>query len=211
MRYQCIIFDCDGVLVDSETISNQVVVDLANQHNANITLEYAIKHFAGTSLSFVKEHIEGIIQKELSDDFERDYRRLSFEKFQTDLQPIKGIPELLNRLTIPFCVASNGPLNKMELNLKLIGVLDHFKGNMFSAYEIEKWKPDPSLFLHAAKTMGFLPSECIVIEDSLSGVKAAKSGNFDVLAYTNEYKKEVFEKEGVSTFSSMEELPELLK
>lgn len=212
MRYQCIIFDCDGVLVDSETISNQVVVDLANQQGANITLAFAIKHFAGTSLRYVKQHIEGIIQKELTGDFERDYRRLSFQRFQTDLQPIKGIPELLNSLEIPFCVASNGPLNKMELNLSLIGVLDHFnKGNMFSAYEIGKWKPDPTLFLHAAKTMGFQPSECIVIEDSMSGIKAAKAGGFDVLAYTNEHKQEVFEKEGITTFSSMKELPELLK
>ncbi|MEQ6124005.1 HAD family hydrolase [Pseudotenacibaculum sp. MALMAid0570] len=211
MNYKCIIFDCDGVLVDSETISNQVVVDLANSYGANITLEYAIQHFAGTSLSYVKSHIEELIQQDLPDNFEKDYRRISFERFQQDIQPIQGITELLDELTIPFCVASNGPLNKMKLNLELTGLLHYFKGNLFSAYEIKKWKPDPTLFLYAAKTMGFQPKDCLVIEDSISGIKAAKSGGFDVFAFTNKHKKEVFEKENVPSFSSMKAIRDALK
>ena len=102
----------------------------------------------------------------------------NFERFQQDIQPIEGIVELLDRLTIPFCVASNDPLNKMKLNLELMRLLHYFKENLFNAYEIKKWKPDPTLFIHATETMGFHPKDCLVIEDSISGVKASKKSGF---------------------------------
>lgn len=211
MKYKCIIFDCDGVLVDSEAISNQVIVDLANKEGANIDLAYAIKHYAGTSLSFLKTDIEKRIQKKLPSNFDQEYRRISYLKFQTDIQPVEGIHDLLEILQIPFCVASNGPLDKMKLNLKATSLLPFFEGNMFSAYELNKWKPDPALFLHAAKTMGFLPNECVVVEDSLSGIKAAKAGGFDVYGFTHNHNIEAFKEAGATVFSSMNELYDLLK
>lgn len=210
MKYKCIIFDCDGVLVDSEAISNQVIVDLANTNGAAIDLAYAIKYFAGTSLSYVRKSIEQIIQKPLPDSFEKEYRFRSFEKFRSEIRPVKGIPELLDRLQIPFCVASNGPTNKIILNLELTGLLHHFSGKIFSAYEIDQWKPDPLLFITAAKTMGFEPQDCLVVEDSLSGVKAAIAGGFDVYALCTEQKEMVFSSLGAKTVRSIEELQEIL-
>lgn len=210
MKYKCIIFDCDGVLVDSESISNQVIVDLANAQGANIDLAYAIKHYAGTSLRFVKDDIERIIEKSLPSNFDQEYRRISYLKFQTDIKAIEGIHEVLDSLEIPFCVASNGPLNKMKLNLNCTGLTDYFKENMFSAYEINAWKPNPKLFLHAAETMGFTPNECLVIEDSMSGVKAAIAGGFHVFAFTNGHSKEEFVEENIQIFDSMKELIQLL-
>jgi len=211
MKYKCIIFDCDGVLVDSESISNQVIVDLANTQGANIDLDYAIKHYAGTSLRFVKDDIERIIGKKLPSNFDQEYRRISYLKFQTEIQPVQGIRKVLEALTTPFCVASNGPLAKMELNLQVAELYEYFRGNLFSAYEIGKWKPDPALFLHAADVMGFYPKECVVVEDSMSGIKAAKAGGFDVFGFAHNQNKEAFLKEGATVFSEMKELLSLLR
>lgn len=210
MKYKCIIFDCDGVLVDSEPISHQVLVELANSYGANITYEYAHEKFAGTFLSYVVSHIEGLIGKKVPDNFESEYRRISFERFGQSIQPIPGIKELLNRIKIPVCVASNGPLNKMKLNLEHTGLLHFFEGHMFSAYQINSWKPNPELFLHAAKTMKFLPNECLVIEDSLSGVKAAISGGFEVFALGNDENYEALQKAGAQVFKTMKEIESFL-
>ena len=211
MKYKCIIFDCDGVLVDSESISNQVIVDLANTQGDNIDLDYAINHYAGTSLRFVKDDVERIIGKKLPSNFDQEYRRITYLKFQTEIQPVQGIQKVLEALTIPFCVASNGPLAKMELNLQVTELYEYFGGNLFSAYEIGKWKPDPALFLHAAEVMGFHPKECVVVEDSMSGIKAAKAGGFDVFGFAHNQNKDEFFKEGATVFSEMKELLSLLR
>ncbi|MBB1489925.1 HAD-IA family hydrolase, partial [Oceanospirillum sp. D5] len=100
------------------------------------------------------------------------YRARTFETFKKEIQPIKGIKEVLENLKIPFCTASSGPENKIRLNLELTGLLPFFGDNIFSCYTIQKWKPEPDVFLWAAKTMGFQPNECLVVEDSVSGVEA---------------------------------------
>lgn len=210
MRYKCVIFDCDGVLVDSEAIANQVIVDIANSHGARMDLAYAIEHFEGTSLQFVRASIEKLINQPLPDSFEQEYRRLSFEKFRKEIKPVAGIPELLNKLTIPHCVASNGPTNKIILNLELTHLLKYFRGNIFSAYEIESWKPDPKLFVHAAKAMGFEPKDCVVVEDSIHGVRAAIAGGFDVYALCKPDKKDFFTQEGAKVIHSIKELETIL-
>lgn len=211
MKYKCIIFDCDGILVDSERITSQIIVDLANDLGANINLEYAINKYTGTSLEFVTSDIQSRTQQEVTDDFKKQYRSKSYEAFQNDLQPIEGIRELLEKLNIPICVASNGPLDKMTLNLKVTKLIHHFNENLFSAYEIGFWKPDPTLFLHAAEKMGFQPHECAVVEDSLSGIKAAKAGGFDVYGFAQENHKKAFEDEGATVFSKMSDLQDLLR
>lgn len=211
MKYKCIIFDCDGVLVDSETIGNLVLIDMANELGANIDLDFAIENFTGTSIKHVINIIGERISSDVPESFTNEYRRKSFEAFEKQMKPVPGIEEVLKHLTIPFCTASNGPLNKMTLNLKVTGLLPYFEGKMFSAYQMKKWKPDPSLFLHAAKTMGFEPKDCLVIEDSLPGVQAAIAGDFNVYGYANQHNQKDFEKLGVKTFCSMRELLELLK
>lgn len=209
-KYKCIIFDCDGVLVDSEPLSNQVMVDLANQSGANIDLEYAYTYFKGNSLQNCITQITALIKKEIPFDFESEYRKQSFEKFQNEIQPIEGVKNILNNLEIPFCVASSGPENKIKLNLELTGLLPHFESKIFSCYTIEKWKPDPAVFLWAAETMGFKPSECVVIEDSPIGVEAAINGGFDVFGFTAHDYKDELQKNATKTFGSMIRLPELL-
>ena len=209
-KYKCIIFDCDGVLVDSETISNKVLVDLANSYGANINIQYAEMHFKGSFFESCKHKISQLIDVPLPDTFETDYRTKSFEAFKTGVIPIKGVKDILDNLTIPFCVASSGPENKIQLNLELTGLLPYFENNIFSCYTIKKWKPDPSIFLLAAETMGFKPQECLVIEDSLSGVLAAKNGGFDVFGFTaHDYHNELAA-EATKTFNSMNELLKLI-
>lgn len=210
MKYKAIIFDCDGVLVDSEAISCGVLVDQANELGAKINLEYAIKVFSGTSLKFVMNHIQGLITEPLPNNFEQEYRRLCTIRFQTQIKPVEGIINVLESLTVPFCVASNGPLDKMRLNLELTGLYKYFKGRMFSAYEINSWKPDPTLFLTAAKELGFDPKDCAVVEDSLSGVNAGIAGGFDVFALTHTHKMDALKQKGVTIFSKMDQLLDIL-
>jgi HAD superfamily hydrolase (TIGR01509 family) len=211
MKYKCIIFDCDGVLVDSEAISNKVIVEMANAQGADIDLDYALKNYSGTSLAFVLQDIETRIGKKLPENFMSEYRRITFVRFQQEIQPVKGVTEVLDQLKVPFCVASNGPLNKMALNLEVTGLTKYFRGKMFSAYEINSWKPDPKLFLTAAKSMGFAPEDCAVVEDSISGVEAGLAGGFDVFALSHTHKMDAFKDQGVTVFTQMSELLELLE
>lgn len=210
MKYKCIIFDCDGVLVDSEPISHQVIVKMANSYGANLTYEEAHKRFAGTFLSHVVSEIETIIGHKVPEDFEQEYRRISFERFRESIQPIEGIKEFIEKLSIPICVASNGPLHKMELTLTKTNLISLFNGNLFSAYEVNAWKPDPKLFLHAAQKMNYSPTESLVIEDSLSGVKAAISGGFDVFALADNENTIQLESAGAKVFSSIREIQSFL-
>ena len=206
MKYKAVIFDCDGVLVDSEPISDQVIVELANDLGANIDLEYAHRNFTGGFLSDSIKKIEGLIDRKVPDNFVSEYRRISFARFEKEIQPIEGVIELLDSLQVPFCVASNGPLNKMKLNLKTTGLIEYFKGNLYSAYELNSWKPDPTLFLYAAKQLGIQPKDCVVIEDSSSGVKAGVSGGFDVLAYGTQKNQKELDIAGAKVFLSMKEI-----
>ncbi|MFD0989940.1 HAD family hydrolase [Mariniflexile jejuense] len=202
-KYKCIIFDCDGVLVDSEPISIQILVDMANSYGANIDLHYGMKHFKGSFMTACIENISALINQPLPNSFQDDYRTQSFEAFKKGMKAVGGIKNVLDNLNVPFCVASSGPENKIRLNLQLSGLLPYFENKIFSCYTIQKWKPDPAVFLWAAKTMGFKPSECLVIEDSISGVKAAKAGGFDVFGFTaHDYNNEL-EKEATKTFNSM--------
>lgn len=209
-KYKCVIFDCDGVLVDSEIISIQVLVDMANAHGTNIDLNYGFKHFKGSFIQACIEKISKLAKIPLQHNFEKEYRQKSFEAFKTNIKPIKGVKNVLENLSIPFCVASSGPENKIRLNLELTGLLSYFESNIFSCYTIQKWKPEPDIFLWAADTMGFKPNECLVVEDSLSGVRAAKRGGFDVFGYTeHDYYNEV-KNEANKTFSSMNEFLKMI-
>ncbi|GAA4962310.1 HAD-IA family hydrolase [Algibacter aquimarinus] len=209
-KYKCIIFDCDGVLVDSETIGNKVLVDMANDLGAQIDLDYAMKHFKGGFLKGCFEQISKLTGLDIPETFEAEYRKRSFQAFKEEIKPIKGVEKVLLNLKIPFCVASSGPENKIRLNLKITGLLPFFEGNIFSCYAIQKWKPEPDIFLWASETMGFKPSECLVIEDSVSGVKAAKSGGFDVFGYTeHDYNNELAAL-ATKTFDDMHDLINML-
>ncbi len=184
MKYKCIIFDSDGVLVDSEAISSRIWLKMVNEIGLGIDMGFIRKNFPGRAMSVTLRLIEEMLGRPLPENFEQEFRRRTYEAFKKELQPVPGIRELLDRLTIPFCVASSGPEEKVRLNLTVTGLIDKFEGRIISSYNLGTWKPDPGIFLHAADKMGFLPKDCAVVEDSLSGVKAALAGGFDVYLYT---------------------------
>lgn len=208
---KCIIFDCDGVLVDTEKIGNGIMLSMAAEYGFKMKLEDAYRDFNGRNLKECFLHIENAIGKKLPDNFESEYRQKSFEAFKTQVQPMEGIILFIEKLKIPYAVASSGPVDKIRLNLEVAGLLDKFENKIFSSYQINSWKPDPGIFLHAAKEMGFEVKDCIVIEDSKAGVKAGIQGGFKVYGFTNGYNNEDLEKEGAILFDSYEQLSEMLQ
>jgi len=205
-----IIFDCDGVLVDSEPLSNRTIAEQMQDLGIPMTETEAIRLFAGGSLANVADYVKERIGKEIPEDFEEVYRTRSYELFRKELQAVPGIKEILEDLPNARCVASNGPIPKMELNLGLTGLMHFFDGNLFSAYEVGHWKPDPRLFLHAAQTMGFEAKNCIVIEDSDHGIHAAKAAGMQVFGYAGRTPREKLTNAGAEVFEDMRELKELL-
>ncbi|TCN54627.1 HAD family hydrolase [Flavobacterium circumlabens] len=210
MEVKCIIFDCDGVLVDTEKIGNGILLEMAAEHGFEMKLEDAYRDFNGRNLKECFLHIESAIAKKLPENFENEYRQRSFEAFRTQVKPMEGVLSFLNSLKIPYCVASSGPVDKIRLNLEVAGLLDKFENKIFSSYEINSWKPDPGIFLHAAKEMGFEVEDCIVVEDSKAGVAAGNKGGFKVYGFANGYNDEDLQKEGAILFSSYEELGTLI-
>jgi HAD superfamily hydrolase (TIGR01509 family) len=206
MEVKCIIFDCDGVLVDTEKIGNGILLSMAAEHGFEMKLEDAYRDFNGRNLKECFLHIEDAIGKNLPENFENEYRQRSFEAFKTQVKPMEGIVSFLNKLKIPYCVASSGPVDKIRLNLEVAGLLDKFENKIFSSYQIKSWKPDPGIFLHAAKEMGFEVKDCIVIEDSKAGVIAGINGGFKVYGFANGFNNADLEEEGAVLFSDYEEL-----
>lgn len=210
MKPKFIIFDCDGVLVDTEEISCGVLAEEARKLGADLSNQEAIDTFAGTSYSFVFDFIETRLGKKLPDNFEEIYRKRTFEEFEKSLKPIPGIHNVIKNLTIPFCVASNAPDYKVEFNLKLVQLYPYFEKNIFSAYQVQAWKPDPTLFLTAAKVNGFSPNETLVIEDSPAGVQAAVAANMKVLGYAKGKKAEKLQSHGAIVINDMNQVLEHL-
>lgn len=211
MNLKCVIFDCDGVLVDSETIGNNVLLSMSREHGLEISLEEWIKNFKGRSLKDCLFQIEKEIANRLPDNFETEYRKQSFEAFKKEIKPVKGVREFIEGLSVSYCVASSGPPEKIRLNLTTTGLVDLFNNNIFSCYQINSWKPEPDIYLHAASEMGYAVDECIVIEDSKPGVIAAVRGGFKVYGYANENNDNELRNEGAIVFNDFEGLVKLLQ
>lgn len=211
MKYNCIIFDCDGVLVDSEAISAKVFQQMLAELGCNLDFETILDQITGTSMKENLKFFSDFAGKELPVDFESEFRKRSYELFKTDLKPIDRIHDLLKKIKVPVGVASSGPVEKIRLNLATTNLIHFFGDNIFSSYEIGSWKPEPEIYLHTAKKMGFNPEECAVIEDSLPGVQAAKAGGFDVFGFATEKNKTTFEESGATVFFNVNELEHLLK
>ena len=209
-KYKLIIFDCDGVLVDSEAISCGMIAEELTKMGHSMTTEEGIETFGGTGMSYVIGYIEKKIGGKIPFDFEERYRKRTSELFQTKLEPIAHIKEALAKIDILKCVASNGPKDKMIMNLKITNLISFFPNRLFSAYDIQKWKPEPDLFLHAAKTMGVDPSDCLVIEDSPAGVQAAINAKMKVYGYAAETTSSKLEQLGAKLLFSMKDLPSII-
>lgn len=206
---KCVIFDCDGVLVDTEKIGNEILLSMAAEHGFEMKIEDAYRNFNGRNLKDCFRHIEEAIAKKLPESFENEYREKSFDAFRTQVQPMEGVVDFIDSLKIPYCVASSGPVDKIRLNLETAGLLDKFENRIFSSYQIKSWKPDPGIFLHAASEMGFNVEDCIVVEDSKAGVIAGKSGGFTVYGLANDNNKTDLIEEGAIVFENFEQLRQL--
>src|SRR5918994_6100469 len=147
---------------------------------------------------------------ELPDDWDTGHQQRVREAFEAELQPVAGIVDALERISIPACVASSGTHEKMLLTLSLTGLYERFEGRIFSATEVEHGKPAPDLFLHAARECGASPERCVVVEDAPPGAEAGRRAGMDVLGYAGLTAPELLAAEGARVFSSMAELPALL-
>lgn len=180
-----VIFDCDGVLVDSERIAVKVDVEMMAQLGWHMTEAEAVEAFVGVSDASFRKIIETKIGRELPADWEATTQPLYRSRLAAELTPVDGIVEALDRITLPTCVASSGTHDKMRFTLGLTGLYDRFAGRIFSATQVAHGKPAPDLFLFAAAQMGVSPAQCVVVEDSAFGVAAARSAGMHVLAYAS--------------------------
>jgi HAD superfamily hydrolase (TIGR01509 family) len=183
-----VIFDCDGVLVDSEPISNRVLAEALTAEGLPTTLEEALAEYKGLLLSDVLARAEAKLGRALPRGWVAAYERERIVAFRRDLAPITGAAQAIERVKragVGVCVASQGKLEKTRLTLGLTGLLDLFPdGALFSAYSVARGKPHPDLFLHAAGVMGAGPSRCVVVEDTPIGVTAAARAGMRVLGYS---------------------------
>jgi HAD superfamily hydrolase (TIGR01509 family) len=179
-----VIFDCDGVLVDSETISTSVLADFFAKSGVPIDADVIYSRFLGRSMAAMREVVIADYGLTITDDHLEFVRSNMRERIVTDLQPVAGVAEALARLPVPVCVASSSSPERIRLSLGVTGLLDFFEPHIFSATMVEHGKPAPDLFLHAAREMRTDPSRCVVIEDSPAGVTAAKAAGMRVFAFT---------------------------
>jgi len=180
---KAVIFDCDGTLVDSEVLTNEVLVEAVADYGLVISLAEAVAAFRGRKMAECVSALEQRLGRALPADFVSQFRERMSAAFRDRLRPVEGAVDLVRSIRQPFCVASSGPRDKIESSLSLTGLLPFFKESIFSSYEVGIWKPEPGLFLHAARTMGIEPHSCIVVEDSLPGVQAGIAAGMQVFAF----------------------------
>ena len=211
-RPALIIFDCDGVLVNSEPITNRLLAEDLTCAGLPVTPEEAIDLFAGGTIASV--HVRAReMGADLADDWVEGFYPRMIGELAADVEIIPGVAAVIDRVDvagIPTCVASNGPMLKMEVTLGVTGLWERFAGRIYSAHDVGIAKPDPGLFLHAARAMGADPAETVVIEDSVSGVKAAHSAGMRCLGFTRDTPTARLTAHGAVPFTDMADVPALL-
>ena len=175
-----LILDCDGVLIDSEIISAQMLVHELAKMGVEIDLPYVARHFLGRSYPTVMAQIRKEFGLTLPPEFEAQYRESLLAAFETGLKIMPGVLSMIEDLAIPCCVATSSSPRRAEFSLRLVGLWDRLGPQTFTASLVEKGKPAPDLFLYAAARMGADPAECLVIEDSLTGIRAARAAGMRV-------------------------------
>lgn len=205
------IFDCDGVLVDSERLAVRIDVRVLAELGWALTEREVIERFMGRSDEFMRAEIEAQLGRRLPADWDSTLRHLYRDAFAAELTPVAGIVEALDQITLPTCVASSGTHEKIRYTLGLTGLYDRFVGRIFSVSEVARGKPAPDLFLHAAARMGVAPAACAVVEDSRYGVEAARAAGMLALAFAGGLTPaEHLRGTNTVVFSEMCELPRIL-
>ena len=183
MNFDLIIFDCDGVLVDSEVISCRAHADTLTRHGYPITSEQVFHRFLGRSTKQANQEVEAELGRALPEDFHLQLQDELYRTFEADLEAVPHIHAALDAITRPVCVASSGSHQRMRISLGRTRLYDRFAPNIFSASQVDNGKPAPDLFLFAAERMNVPPERCIVIEDSVAGVTAGRAAGMPVLGF----------------------------
>jgi len=209
-----VIFDCDGVLVDSEPIANRIIAEALTKVGLELTGEQALGYFLGGKLSRIKLKVEADLGIDLGDDWLDGVYQREFTAFRAELKLIPGIEGVLDdldRAGVPYCVGSNGPLYKMRVSLGVTGLYERLESRIFSADMVPEPKPAPDLFLHAAAAFDIPPEDVAVVEDSPTGVRAGVAAGMRVFGYGHDSGEASLAEVGATvTFSDMSALPRLL-
>lgn len=212
MTARLVIFDCDGVLVDSEIISNRVFSSMLNDLGLEVTLDDMFAHFVGLSMAQCLDRITAMMGGPPPEDFADRVQERIESALKDGVEPVCGIREVLDSLTLPYCVASSGSHRKIRLTLGTTGLIERFEGRIFSAEDVRHSKPAPDLFLHAAATLGHVPADCIVVEDTPTGVRAGVAAGMRVFGFSAHTPSERLIGAGAhATFGAMHELPALIR
>jgi HAD superfamily hydrolase (TIGR01509 family) len=207
---ELVIFDCDGVLVDSERIAVSVDVEVLAELGWPLSADEVVERFLGRTHAHMVAEIEANVPG-LAPGWDRPFDERYRAAFQARLRPVDGVVEALAAIDLPTCVASSGSHEKLRFTLGLTGLLERFEGRIFSASDVARGKPAPDLFLHAAAHMGVEPAACVVVEDSAHGVAAARSAGMRALGYAGGLTPRAhLESAGAVVFDAMRELPALL-
>ncbi|MGV8831150.1 MAG: HAD family hydrolase [Devosia sp.] len=183
MTIELIIFDCDGVLVDSEPLAMRVLINAIASQGITVTPEDAYRDFLGRSLASISTSLRDNHGAPLGPATLQAMRTELYALYRQELRPNAGLPDILGQLDIPYCVASSSTPERIHLSLELTGLLAWFAPNIYSATMVDHGKPAPDLFLHAAAAMAKAPENCLVIEDSPAGIAAAQSAGMRVFGY----------------------------
>jgi HAD superfamily hydrolase (TIGR01509 family) len=179
-----VIFDCDGVLIDSEIISTSVLVEELARHGITIEVSHVLEHFIGHPYAVVAEKIAAIAGVPLPASFESAYRALLAQRFEAELRPMPGILDVLDALAVPYCAATSSSAERARQSLRAAGLAERFGERVYTVSMVARPKPAPDLFLHAAAAMGAEPKDCLVIEDSDLGIAAAQAAGMRAWQFT---------------------------
>ncbi len=211
---ELVIFDCDGVLVDSEAISNDVLARMLTREGLPTTLREARCDYQGLLLADIRSRAEAKLGRSLPPGWLDEYERERAEAFRRGLKPVAGAAEavrLVKAAGLKVCVASQGTLEKTRMTLGLTGLRDLFPSHaLFSAHDVPRPKPDPALFQHAAAAMDAEQSACVVIEDTPSGIMAAVAAGMRAVGYAADSDERALRNAGGEIIRSLDSLPEFL-
>jgi HAD superfamily hydrolase (TIGR01509 family) len=208
---ELVIFDCDGVLIDSERLAVRVDVVMLRELGWPLSEAEVIERLVGRSDLDTQAEIEAHLGHSLPPDWQKRFEPRYREAFEAELTPVAGVVDALDRITLPNCVASSGTHEYLRYTLGLTGLYERFAGRIFSVEDVTLGKPAPDLFLHAAERMAADPDYCVVVEDSRSGVQAARAAGMRVLAFAGGLTPAgLLEGPGTALFEHMHELPRLL-
>ncbi|WP_329135125.1 HAD family hydrolase [Streptomyces sp. NBC_01476] len=213
MQYELVIFDNDGVLVDSEPISNQILADYLTELGHPTTYDDSVRDFMGAAIHRIHDVVRERSGQSLPEGFNEAYHARVFAAFERELAAVDGVGVVLEKLAaagVPYCLASSGTHERIRVALRTTGLAAYFpEERIFSAQDVGRGKPAPDLFLHAARTLGVAPQRCAVVEDSPLGVQAARAAGMDVFGYTAMTPAAKL-LDATALFSTMRDLPGLL-